>query len=252
MQCGWKLSVDDMVVHELKEAVWRANLEIVKAGLVTLTWGNVSGVEREAGIMAIKPSGVSYDRLRPEDIVLVALDDGRPIDKNLKPSSDTPTHLHLYRAFEDLGGIVHTHSKHAVSWAQAERPIPCFGTTHADHFFGSVPVTRRMLEDEIRSDYELNTGVVIVEHFRREGIHPTEMPAVLVAGHGPFVWGPTPQKAVEAAIALETVAEIALNTLLLRAAAAPIDDVLLEKHYLRKHGPNAYYGQHAERNADEV
>lgn len=241
-----------MEAHELKEAVWLANQEIVKAGLITLTWGNVSGVDREAGIMAIKPSGVPYDRLRPEDIVLIKLEDGRPIDSSLKPSSDTPTHLHLFHQFGEIGGIVHTHSKHAVIWAQAERPIPCLGTTHADHFFGPIPVTRRLREDEIRGDYEGNTGAVIVEHFRREGIHPAEMPAVLVAGHGPFVWGPTPSKAVEAAIVLETVAEMALNTLLIRADAGPIDDVLLEKHYLRKHGPNAYYGQRSERDADNA
>lgn len=241
-----------MEALELKEAVWRANLDIVKAGLVTLTWGNVSGVDREAGIMAIKPSGVPYDQLRPEDIVLVNLQDGRAIDSNLRPSSDTPTHLRLFREFEEIGGIVHTHSKHAVIWAQAERPIPCLGTTHADYFFGPVPVTRRLREDEIRADYEGNTGAVIVEHFIREGIHPADMPAVLVAGHGPFAWGSTPSKAVEAAVVLETVAEMALNTLLIRADPRPIDDILLEKHYLRKHGPDAYYGQHRERDADNT
>jgi L-ribulose-5-phosphate 4-epimerase len=227
----------------LRQAVWRANLEIVRAGLVVLTWGNASGVDRDAGVMAIKPSGVAYDALRPEDLVVLSLESGEVVEGALRPSSDTPTHLHLYREFPGVGGIVHTHSGHAVSFAQAEREIPCLGTTHADHFYGPVPVTRRMREAEVRGAYELETGVVIVERFREGGIDPDQVPGVLVAGHGPFAWGPTPQKAVENAIVLEEVARMALHTALLNAEAAVIDRALLDRHFLRKHGSGAYYGQ---------
>lgn len=239
-----------MAHDALKEAVWRANRDIVEARLVTLTWGNASGVDREHGVMAIKPSGVPYERLGPAEMVLVDLERGHPVEDALQPSSDTPTHLHLYRHFEEIGGIVHTHSMHAVAWAQAERAIPCFGTTHADHFFGPVPVTRRLSEEEIATAYERNTGALIVEHFREKALHPAEMPAVLVAGHGPFTWGTTPVTAVEAAIVLECVAEAALHTLRLNPEAQPISRALLEKHYLRKHGPGAYYGQRAERSEE--
>ena len=232
------------MAHEaLKRAVWKANLDVVSAGLVVLTWGNASGVDREAGVMAIKPSGVAYDRLEPADIVLVSLESGRPVGDGLKPSSDTSTHLHLYRSFPAIGGIVHTHSRHAVSFAQAERELPCLGTTHADHFYGTIPVTRRMRPDEIREAYEHNTGVVITERFRSGGIDASAVPGVLVAGHGPFAWGSTPEKAVENAIVLESVAEMALNTYLLNPDARSIDQVLLDKHFLRKHGAGAYYGQ---------
>jgi len=235
-----------MAYRELKERVWRANLDVVEAGLVELTWGNASGVDRQAGVMAIKPSGVPYDALQPEDIVLLSLDDGRTIDSRLRPSSDTPTHLHLYREFESIGGVVHTHSTHAVSWAQAEREVPCFGTTHADHFYGAVPVTRRMTADEIRSEYEHNTGVVIVERFRDGRLDPLEIPGVLVACHGPFAWGATVESAVENAIVLESVSRMALNTLHVNPSATAIDQALLDKHFLRKHGPGAYYGQERE------
>lgn len=232
-----------MAYEALKEAVWQANLDIVRAGLVELTWGNASGVDRAAGVMAIKPSGVAYDAMQPSDMVVLSLETGEVVEGHLRPSSDTPTHLHLYRSFEGAGGVVHTHSRYAVSWAQAERDLPCFGTTHADHFYGTIPVTRRMKADEIREAYEHNTGVVIVECFRERGIDPDAVPGVLVAGHGPFAWGTTPQKAVENAIVLESVARMALQTLQINPQARPIDQVLLDKHFLRKHGSGAYYGQ---------
>ena len=178
-----------MAYEALKQAVWQANLDLVAAGLVERTWGNASGVDREAGVMAIKPSGVAYDRLEPDDVVVLSLETGEPLERGLKPSSDTPTHRYLYRQFERIGGVVHTHSSHAVIWAQAERDLPCLGTTHADHFYGAIPVTRRMREEEIRDAYEENTGVVIAERFREGGLDPAQIPGVLVAGHGPFAWG---------------------------------------------------------------
>lgn len=232
-----------MSYQALKESVYQANMAIVRAGLVDLTWGNASGVDRERGVMGIKPSGVAYDALGARDIVLVDLETGRVLDRGLRPSSDTPTHLYLYRKFEHIGGVVHTHSRHAVSWAQAEREIPCFGTTHADHFYGAVPVTRRMRPEEIRHEYEYNTGVVIAERFEEGGLDAASIPGILVAGHGPFVWGRTAQKAAENAMALEAIAQMALQTLQLRPEAQPIDQALLDKHFLRKHGPGAYYGQ---------
>jgi L-ribulose-5-phosphate 4-epimerase len=232
-----------MGYEALKEAVWQANLDIVDAGLVVLTWGNASGADREAGVMAIKPSGVAYDALQPADMVVLSLATGEVVEGTLKPSSDTPTHLYLYRQFASIGGIVHTHSSHAVSWAQAERELPCLGTTHADHFYGAVPVTRRMRAEEIREAYEHNTGVVIVERFREGGLDPAEIPGVLVAGHGPFAWGAAPHKAVENAIVLESVARMALHTYLVNPESRPVDQVLLDKHFLRKHGADSYYGQ---------
>lgn len=232
-----------MTYAALKEAVWQANVDLVRSGLVVLTWGNVSGVDRAAGVMAIKPSGVAYEAMRPGDMVVLALDTGTVVEGALRPSSDTPTHLHLYREFPGAGGVTHTHSSHAVSWAQAERDLPCLGTTHADHFYGPVPVTRRLRDDEVEGAYEHNTGVVIVECFRDRGLDPDAVPAVLVAGHGPFSWGASPRKAVENAVALEATAQMALNTLRLNPHAPGIDQVLLDKHYLRKHGAGAYYGQ---------
>ena len=232
-----------MAYDTLKEAVWQANLDIVRAGLVVLTWGNASGADRAAGVMAIKPSGVGYDAMKPDDMVVLSLATGEVVEGRLRPSSDTPTHLYLYRQFEAIGGVIHTHSSHAVSWAQAERELPCLGTTHADHFYGAIPVTRRMHEREIREAYEHNTGVVIVERFRQGGIDPEAIPGVLVAGHGPFAWGPSPRKAVENAIVLESVARMALATYALNPEARPIDRALLDKHFLRKHGTGAYYGQ---------
>jgi L-ribulose-5-phosphate 4-epimerase len=232
-----------MAYDALKEAVWKANLDLVRAGLVVLTWGNASGADRDAGVMAIKPSGVAYDALRPEDIVVVSLGTGEVVDGALRPSSDTPTHLLLYREFPEVGGVAHTHSSAAVSWAQAERDVPCLGTTHADHFHGCIPVTRRMREAEIRDAYERNTGAVIAECFRERGIDPLDVPGVLVAGHGPFAWGPSVAKAVENAIALEATARMALDTLRINPDAPGIDQALLDKHHRRKHGGDAYYGQ---------
>ncbi len=236
-----------MAYDALKDAVCRANLDLVASGLVVLTWGNVSGADRAAdggaGVMAIKPSGVAYDAMRPEDMVVVSLATGEVVEGALRPSSDTPTHLHLYRAFPAAAGVTHTHSLHAVSWAQAERDVPCLGTTHADHFYGPVPVTRRLTDDEVRGAYEHETGVAIVECFRARGIDPAAVPGVLVAGHGPFSWGASPRKAVENAIALEATAHMAMNTLRLNPDAPGIDQVLLDKHYVRKHGSTAYYGQ---------
>jgi L-ribulose-5-phosphate 4-epimerase len=232
-----------MAHDALKEAVWQANLDLVKAGLVILTWGNASGADRAAGVMAIKPSGVAYDTLRPDDIVVVSLETGAVVDGALRPSSDTPTHLLLYRELPSIGGVAHTHSGAAVSWAQAERDVPCLGTTHADHFHGCIPVTRRLRESEVRDGYERNTGAVIVECFRERGLDPLDVPGALVAGHGPFAWGESARKAVENAIALEATARMALDTLRINPDASGIDQVLLDKHHRRKHGAGAYYGQ---------
>jgi L-ribulose-5-phosphate 4-epimerase len=228
----------------LKQQVCDANLDLARSGLVLGTFGNVSGIDRDRGLVAIKPSGVPYDRLRPGDIVVVSLKTGRTVEGRrgqLRPSSDLPTHLELYRAFAGVGGIVHTHSLHATAWAQAGRDIPALGTTHADYFNGPVPCTRNLRPGEIRTDYEQNTGRVIVQRFAR--IDPLTMPAVLVAGHGPFTWGRSPGDAVHNAILLEYVASLAWMTLGINPAAQPISDVLLEKHFSRKHGAGAYYGQ---------
>ena len=228
---------------DLRERVFEANREIVRAGLVILTFGNVSGIDRAAGVMAIKPSGVPYDALGPDSIVLVDVESGATLEGEYRPSSDTPTHLTLYRRFASVGGIVHTHSLHATAWAQARRAIPCLGTTHADQFHGPVPVTRALAHDEIRGEYEACTGDAIIETLDRLGLDPLEMPAALVASHGPFAWGADTVLAVENAIALEAVAAMALHTLILESAAEAIDDELLERHFLRKHGADAYYGQ---------
>jgi L-ribulose-5-phosphate 4-epimerase len=226
----------------LKEQVFLANLRIVDAGLVILTFGNCSGVDRAAGVMAIKPSGVPYEELGPESMVIVDLETGLP-EGSQKPSSDTPTHLVLYRHFSAVGGIVHTHSPCATSWAQARRVIPCFGTTHADHFHGSVPVTRPLTGDQIHGEYERCTGDVIVEAFERGGLDPSKIPGVLVASHGPFAWGADPDLAVENAVALEAVAAMALHSVALQPELRPVEHDLLDRHYARKHGEAAYYGQ---------
>ncbi len=227
------------MLEKLKEEVFRANLELVKNGLVLMTWGNVSGIDRSSGLMVIKPSGVSYDEMTAGDMVVTDLD-GNVIEGTLKPSTDAPTHRALYKSFTGIGGVVHTHSTHATAWAQACRPIPCFGTTHADHFYGAVPVTRKLSAEETENNYEYNTGLVIATAL--EGIDPMTMPAVLVASHGPFTWGTTPADAVHNAVVLEEVARMAALTVSL-ADVREIDRHLLDRHYLRKHGKGAYYGQ---------
>jgi L-ribulose-5-phosphate 4-epimerase len=228
------------MLNKLKKDVWSANSGLARYGLVVLTFGNASGIDRKRGLISIKPSGVGYESMKPEDMVLVALD-GKVVEGTFRPSSDTPTHLVLYRAFPGIGGIVHAHSPAATVFAQAGRPIPCLGTTHADHFAGPVPVTRMLRKAEVEGDYEIETGKVIVERFAR--LDPSAFPAVLVAGHGPFVWGRTPEEAVQNAVALELTATLALATLHLNPQAAALPDYLLRKHHQRKHGPRAYYGQ---------
>jgi L-ribulose-5-phosphate 4-epimerase len=232
-----------MAHEKLKERVYLANLGIVEAGLVVLTWGNASAVDRAAGVMAIKPSGIPYSALQAHDMVILSIEDGKVIDSKHRPSSDTPTHLHLYRAFEAIGGIVHTHSMHGTSFAQAKRDIPCLGTTHADNFNGPIPATREMTSAEIETDYELNTGRVIVECFEKRKIDPAEVGGVLVASHAPFAWGGTIEKAVENAIVLEFSAQMAMHSLALSPELPDIPPALLKKHFFRKHGPGAYYGQ---------
>jgi L-ribulose-5-phosphate 4-epimerase len=229
-----------MMLEDLRGEVLEANLELVRRKLVIYTFGNASGISREHGLVAIKPSGVPFDELKLEDMVLTDLN-GQVVDGRLRPSSDLATHLVLYRTFEDIGGVVHTHSSYATAWAQAEQEIPCFGTTHADYFSGAVPVTRALRPEEIEKDYEENTGLAIVRRLR--DIHPLDMPAVLVAGHGPFCWGPSATKAAQTAVILEEVAKIAYRTAMLEPMAWPISGALLKKHFRRKHGPAAYYGQ---------
>lgn len=228
------------MLEELKKQVWQANLALPQYGLVTFTWGNVSAVDRESGTIVIKPSGVAYDALRPEDMVVVDLASGETVEGDLHPSSDTPTHLVLYRAFPEIGGIVHTHSREATSFAQAGRGILPMGTTHADHFYGEIPCTRPMTPAEIAGAYEAETGNVIVETF--QSIDPMTIPAVLVHSHGPFTWGKNAMDAVENAVVLEEVAAMQFRTLLLNQTV-PMQQELLDKHYLRKHGKHAYYGQ---------
>jgi L-ribulose-5-phosphate 4-epimerase len=229
------------MLDDLKTQVCRANLELVRYGLVTLTWGNVSGLSPDGQYLVIKPSGISYERMAPETMSVVDLD-GKVVEGKLRPSSDTPTHVRLYQAFKGIGGITHTHSPKASAFAQARMEIPCLGTTHADHFFGPVPVTRPLTAEEVEKAYEANTGNVIVERF--QGMDPVEMPGVLVAGHGPFSWGKDAWDAVRNAVALEAVADIALATRLLRPNSPELENYVLDKHYQRKHGPGAYYGQH--------
>jgi L-ribulose-5-phosphate 4-epimerase len=232
-----------MDLNELRVQVCDANRGLVEAGLIVLSFGNASGVDRDAGVFLIKPSGVPYATLRPEDLVAVALDDGRVVEGSLRPSSDTPAHLLLYRSFPDIGGIVHTHSRAATAWAQAGLPITPLGTTHADHFAGPVPVTRALTPAEIGGDYEGTTGAAIVEAFRDAGVAAQDVPAVLVRSHGPFTWGPDAGTALVNAIALEHVAAMALDTLRIRPDVPPPDPALLERHHRRKHGPGATYGQ---------
>jgi L-ribulose-5-phosphate 4-epimerase len=232
------------MLAELKESVWKANLDLAKSGLIILTFGNVSGIDRRRGILAIKPSGVPYESLKPEDMVLVDLE-GTVVEGWLSPSSDTPSHVEIYKAFDQVGGVAHAHSTYATMFAQARREIPCLGTTHADQFHGPVPVTRLLAEAEVAGAYEWNTGRIIVERFA--GLDPLEMPAVLVAGHGPFTWGRTAADAVETALVLEQTAKMAFGSIALDPRLGPLDAYIQEKHYRRKHGPDAYYGQKKEK-----
>lgn len=228
------------MLTELKKQVLEANLELPKKGLVTYTWGNVSGIDREHNLVVIKPSGVPYEKLKAENLVVVDLD-GNIIEGELNPSSDTPTHLMIYKNFKEVGGIVHTHSRWATTWSQSGKNIPALGTTHADYYYGDIPCTREMTDEEINGEYEKETGKVIVETFK--GIDPLTMPAVLVNNHGPFTWGKNPAEAVYSAVVLEEVSMMAYNTCLLNPKITSINQTLLDKHFLRKHGANAYYGQ---------
>lgn len=228
------------MLEELKQKVYEANMELPKRGLITYTWGNASGIDRESGLFVIKPSGVDYDRLRPEDMVVMNLS-GERVEGRLNPSSDTATHLELYRAYPEIGGVVHTHSTMATSWAQAGRGIPCYGTTHADYFYGEIPCARNLTEEEIEDGYERNTGLVIVETM--EGKNPMHVPGILCKNHGPFTWGKDAAEAVHNAVVLEEVAKMAAFTELLNKAVQPAPRCLQDKHFMRKHGPKAYYGQ---------
>lgn len=230
------------MLSELRKQVYEANMELPRRNLVTYTWGNVSGIDREKGLVVIKPSGVEYEELTPDNLVVLDLD-GNRVEGDLNPSSDTKTHLALYKAFPTLGGIVHTHSPYAVAWAQAGEDIPCFGTTHADYFYGAVPCARDLTQEEIDEDYERNTGKVIIETFNGRKINPDHLPGVICRSHGPFTWGKTAAEAVYHAVVLEEVAKMALLTRQVAPQAQPAPAHLVEKHFLRKHGPNAYYGQ---------
>jgi L-ribulose-5-phosphate 4-epimerase len=231
-----------MFYQELKRRAFEANLQLAELGLAPLTWGNASEIDRELGVLAIKPSGVAYGDLRPQDMVVVDLE-GRTVEGALRPSSDTPAHLEFYRGFSGVGGVVHTHSKYATAFAQAGRPIPCLGTTHADAFAGEVPVTRAMSPKEILTDYEMNSGRVMVEHFRKAGLLPDQVPGILLRSHAPFCFGPSAAAAVENADVLERVAEMAWVTLSLTPGIAALSGPLAERHFRRKHGAGAYYGQ---------
>lgn len=228
------------MLESLKEAVYRANMDLVAHGLVIFTWGNVSGIDREKGLVVIKPSGVDYDTMTPADMVVVDLATGEVVEGDLRPSSDTPTHLELYRSFPEIGGVVHTHSTYATAWAQAGRDIPNIGTTHADYFHDDIPCTADMTVEEVKGDYELETGKVIVERFK--GINPVHTPGVLVKNHGPFSWGKSPADAVHNAVVMEQVAKMAFIAFNVNPSLT-MNPLLIEKHFNRKHGPGAYYGQ---------
>jgi L-ribulose-5-phosphate 4-epimerase len=228
------------MLEELKEKVFKANLDLVKHGLVIFTWGNVSGIDRENGLVVIKPSGVSYDEMKVDDMVVVDINTGNVVEGSLRPSSDTPTHIALYRAFPEIGGVVHTHSTYATAWSQAGVDLPNIGTTHADYFHDAVPCTRDMTEQEVKGDYELETGNVIVDRFKN--LNPVHTPGVLVKNHGPFAWGTSPADAVHNAVVLEQVAKMASIAYTVNPSLT-MNPLLIEKHFSRKHGPNAYYGQ---------
>ena len=230
------------MLEKLKEEVYKANMDLPKYGLVTFTWGNVSGIDREKGLFVIKPSGVDYDKLTPEDMVVVDLQ-GNKVEGKYNPSSDTATHVVLYNAFPNIGGIVHTHSSWATSWAQAGRGIPCYGTTHADYIYGEVPCVRNLTKEEIEEAYEKNTGLVIIETFEERKANPMYTPGVLCKNHGPFTWGKDAAEAVHNAVVLEEVAKMATRTELINPKVQPAPDCIRDKHFYRKHGANAYYGQ---------
>ena len=230
------------MLNDLRRKVCEANLELVKRGVVIYTWGNVSEIDRSTGLVVIKPSGISYEQMRPEDMVVVDVNTGEIVDGCYKPSSDTPTHLEIYRSFPEIGGITHTHSVNAVAFAQAGIDIPALGTTHADYFYGSIPCTRELSKEEVEGAYELNTGKVIVECFKERGLSPIAIPGVVVKNHGPFSWGKDAADSVYHAVVMDAVAEMNLKTLQLNPKAM-MQQYVLDKHYFRKHGPNAYYGQ---------
>ncbi len=230
------------MLEELKKKVFEANMLLPKYGLVTFTWGNVSGIDREKGLFVIKPSGVDYEKMSAEDMVVMDME-GNRVEGRYKPSSDTPTHLELYKAFPHIGGIVHTHSSYATSWAQAGRSIPCYGTTHADYMYGEIPCARCLTKEEIEEAYEKNTGLLIAELFRKTGKDPMAVPAVLCKNHGPFAWGKDPHEAVHNAVVLEEVAKMAYRAELIEPGVRPAPKSLQDKHYFRKHGAGAYYGQ---------
>lgn len=230
------------MLEELKEQVYKANLELVRRGVVIYTWGNVSSIDKNKRLMVIKPSGVNYDKMRPNDMVVVDLESGKTVEGKWNPSSDTKTHLELYRVFPSIGGITHTHSINTVAFAQAGLDIPALGTTHADYFYGAIPCTRELTKDEVEDDYELNTGKVIVECIKKRGIDPMAIPGIIVKNHGPFSWGTDAEESVYHAVVMDAVAEMVMKTLLLNPQAS-MAQYILDKHYMRKHGPNAYYGQ---------
>lgn len=230
------------MLEKLREEVYRANIELPKRGLVVYTWGNASGIDREAGLVVIKPSGVDYEDLTPENLVIVDLNNN-VVEGEMNPSSDTKTHVELYKAFPEIGGIVHTHSSHAVGWAQAGRDIPCYGTTHADYFYGAVPCSRDLTAEEVKEDYERNTGKVIAEEFVRRKLNPKTSPGIICRSHGPFTWGKDAAHAVYHAVVLEELAKMAMYTVMIDPMAAQAPRYIQDKHYLRKHGHNAYYGQ---------
>ena len=230
------------MLEQLKKDVYEANMELPRRGLITYTWGNVSGRDAETGYFVIKPSGVDYDKLTPEDMVVVDLD-GKVIEGRYRPSSDTPTHIELYKKYSEIGGIVHTHSPEATSWAQAGRSIPLYGTTHADYFYGPIPCARSLTKEEIEGEYERNAGLVIIETFEQNGINPVYTPGVLCCNHGPFTWGKDAAEAVHNAVVLEEVAKMATRTEMINPKVQPAPDTIRDKHFFRKHGANAYYGQ---------
>lgn len=230
------------MLEELKKEVYEANMLLPKYGLVIFTWGNVSSIDKETGLVVIKPSGVEYDKLRVEDMVVTDLD-GNVVEGNLKPSSDLKSHLELYKNFKDIGSIVHTHSTYATSFAQANKDIPVLGTTHGDYFYGDIPCTRKLTKQEIDNDYELNTGLVIVEEFKQRGIDYHDIPAALLPNHGPFVWGKDTKESIENSVVLEEIAKMAINSMIINKDVEKMNQDLLDKHFKRKHGPNAYYGQ---------